>query len=149
MSGQDEDEPALAARLAIGAIAGFVATMALTSAMRRLHKQLPGAPAARPATRTGPEFSLAISFAYGAACGAALGALNPRPGRLAGALAGGGLWLAADMGWLPGFAALPVAEKATLKGRITALGGHLAWGWSAAEAMRELGGLRAQLGGGD
>jgi len=31
------------------------------------------------------------------------------------------------------------------RGRLTALGGHLAWGWSAAEAMRELGGVRAQL----
>src|SRR6185295_10736775 len=29
------------ARLAIGGIAGFVATMAMTSAMRRLHRQLP------------------------------------------------------------------------------------------------------------
>ena len=145
MAGEDENEPALGARLAIGAIAGFVATMALTSAMRRLHRQLPGKAAPAPDPR--PELRLAISFAYGAACGAALAAVNPRPGRLAGALAGGGLWLAADLGWLPSFAALPAAEKASLKARFTALGGHLAWGWSAAEAMRELGGLRDQLGG--
>lgn len=146
MAGEDGDEPALGARLAIGAIAGFVATMALTSAMRRLHRQLAGENTTRPASGAGPEVRLAISFAYGAACGAALAAVNPRPGRLAGALAGGGLWLAADMGWLPSFAALPAAETPTLKARFTALGGHLAWGWSAAEAMRELGGIRDQLG---
>ena len=72
MAEQDEDEPALAARLAIGAIAGVVATMALTSAMRRLHRQLPDAPATGRAAGAGPELRLAISFAYGAACGAAL-----------------------------------------------------------------------------
>lgn len=142
-AGQELD---LAARLAIGAIAGFVATMALTSTMRRLHGRRPGDSATPPAAAN-PELKLALSFAYGAACGAALAAASARPGRVAGTLAGGGLWLASHMGWLPRFAALPKAEKETLKTRFTALGGHLAWGWSAAEAIRELGGVRAQLSG--
>ncbi len=41
MAGRDEDLPHLLSRLAIGAIAGFVATMAMTAAMRRLHRRLP------------------------------------------------------------------------------------------------------------
>jgi hypothetical protein len=145
MAGGDNHEPGLGASLAVGAIAGFVATMALTSAMRRLHKQLPGKAATKPAPRAGPELRLALSFAYGAACGAALAAVNPKAGRMTGALAGGGLWLASHMGWFPSFAALPKPETATLKGDLTALGGHLAWGWSTAEAMRELRGVRTLL----
>ena len=145
MAAQDEDGPGLAARLAIGAIAGFVATMAMSSAMRRLHRQLPGKPAALASSEKAPELRLALSFAYGAACGAALAALDSRPGRATGVLAGGGLWLATQSGLLPGFAALPLAEGETPKARFTALGGHLAWGWSVAEVMRELTGLRDQL----
>src|SRR3954454_18277678 len=37
----EKEKLGLGARLVIGGIAGFVATMAMTSAMRRLHRQLP------------------------------------------------------------------------------------------------------------
>ena len=36
-----DDQLKLGSRLLIGAIAGFVGTMAMTSAMRRLHQRLP------------------------------------------------------------------------------------------------------------
>lgn len=134
-----ERELDFAARLAIGAIAGFAATMALTSTLRKLSRRGPLPAAARP------ELSLTLTFAYGAACGAMLAAANPRPGRVTGALAGGGLWLAGQMGWFPAFAALPDAGKATLRGGLTTLGGHLAWGMSTARAVRELGGVHALL----
>jgi uncharacterized membrane protein YagU involved in acid resistance len=139
MAETTERELDFGARLAIGAIAGFVATMALTSTVRKLHKRQP-----QPAEKR-PELSLTLSFAYGAACGAMLAAANPKPGRLTGALAGGGLWLAGQMGWFPSFAALPDAEKASLRGGLTSLGGHLAWGMSTAKAMRELGGVHGLL----
>src|SRR6218665_979421 len=107
MARADDNEPDLGARLAIGAIAGFVATMALTSAMQRLHRHVPGKASEPPVPRAGPELRLAATFAFGAACGAAIAALDPRPGKVKGVLAGGGVWLAGQAGLLPSFAALP------------------------------------------
>lgn len=153
----DEDEPGLGARLAIGAIAGFVATMAMTSAMRRLHRQLPPKESyplppreiteqmLAPPRKTAPDLTLVAHFAYGAGCGALLAAASPRIGRLGGALAGGGIWLASYMGWLPAFGVLKPASAHPPRRNLVMLGAHFAWGWSAAEAMRELGSARATI----
>jgi hypothetical protein len=135
MAGGTERELDLAARVALGAIAGFVATMALTATLRKVHR--------RPEPGAAPP---ALTFTYGAACGALLAAANPRPGRMTGALAGGGLWLAGQMGWFPHFAALPDAEKASARAGLATLGGHLAWGMSTAKAVRQLGNVHGLLG---
>ena len=52
--------------------------------------------------------------------------------------------MASRLSGIPAFAALarPRQESGTLKGDLAGLGGHLAWGWSAAQAMRELDGVR-------
>ena len=92
-------EIGLGTRLAIGGIAGFVATMAMTSAMRHLHRRLPRRErypltpreivdsALDPPASIAPDLTLALHFAYGAGCGALLAAANPRIGRFGGALA--------------------------------------------------------------
>jgi uncharacterized membrane protein YagU involved in acid resistance len=153
----DKDDLSLGARLAIGAIAGFVATMAMTTAMRRLHKKLPAKEryplppreiterVLAPPAKAAPDLTLIAHFAYGAGCGALLAAANPRIGRLGGALAGGGIWLASYMGWIPAFGVLKPATRHPPRRDLVMLGAHFAWGWSAAEAMRELGAARATI----
>ena len=147
----------LASRLVVGAVAGFVATMAMTSAMRRLHGKLPAKErypltpreivdsTLDPPLSVAPDLTIAAHFAYGAACGALLAAANPRIGRLGGALAGGGIWLASYMGWIPAFGVLKPATEHPPRRDLVMLGAHFAWGWSAAEAMRELGAARATV----
>jgi hypothetical protein len=145
---KDDGIPDLGGRLAIGAIAGFVATMAMTSAMKRLYRHIPDKASARAApdpVPESPELRLALTFACGAACGALIAAANPRPGRVAGVLAGGGIWFVSQISGIPAFAALPPEKGGTLKSDLAGLGGHLAWGWSVAEAMRELDGVRVLL----
>ncbi|HMG48038.1 MAG TPA: hypothetical protein VK614_11325 [Allosphingosinicella sp.] len=152
-----DKELGLGARLAIGAIAGFVATMAMTAAMRRLHKRLPAreryplppreivdaalAPPAAPA----PDLTLIAHFAYGAGCGALIAAANPRIGKVGGALAGGGIWLASYMGWIPAFGVLKPATEHPMRRNAVMLGAHFVWGWSASEAIRELSAARATI----
>ena len=153
----DPDDLSLGSRLAIGAIAGFVATMAMTSAMRRLHRALPAREryplppreitdrVLSPPAGIAPDLTLAAHFAYGAGCGALLAAASPRIGRLGGALAGGGIWLTSYMGWIPAFGVLKPASDHPPRRNLAMLGAHFAWGWSAAEAMRELGAARATV----
>jgi uncharacterized membrane protein YagU involved in acid resistance len=150
-------ELGLGARLAIGGIAGFVATMAMTSAMRRLHKRLPARErypltpreivdaALDPPPAAAPDLTLIAHFAYGAGCGALLAAANPRIGRVSGALAGGGIWLASYMGWIPAFGVLKPATGHPLRRNAAMLGAHFVWGWSASAAMRELAAARATI----
>jgi hypothetical protein len=126
----DRAKPNLGARLAIGGIAGIVATLALTSTARRLQGKAPA--------RADGLLTLLAPFAYGAAAGALLAAASPRPGRLIGALAGGGLWLGGEAGLLPRVSIGPARERSAGRS-IALLAGHLAWGWSAAEAMRQIG----------
>ncbi len=145
MRGNDDD-PGLGARLILGGIAGFVATMAMTSAMRRLHRRLPAKePLPPPLPGAAPELSLVVHFAWGAACGALLAAASPRMGRFSGALAGGGLWLASAMGWIPAFGLPRPAAAQPLRRNLVTLGAHFAWGWSSAEGIRELGKARTTL----
>src|SRR3954466_3739174 len=115
----DEDERlGLGARLAIGALAGFVGTMAMTMAMRRLHRRLPakeryplppreivdagakqaGVPLPSEAAK---DVAAIAHFAYGAATGAILAAMNPDPKKKTGAIYGVAVWLASYMGWIP------------------------------------------------
>lgn len=147
----------LGARLVIGGIAGFVATMAMTSAMKRLHQKLPRKERyplppreitdaiLDPPAKVAPDLTLAAHFAYGAACGALLGAANARPGRIGGALAGSAVWMVSYMGWLPGFGVLAPASEHPLRRNAAMLGAHFAWGFATAEAMRELGDARATI----
>lgn len=119
----------IGARLAIGGIAGLAATFALTSTARRL---LPKASA--PA---GDLLDLVAPFAFGAIAGALLAAVDRRPGRITGAMTGGGLWLAGEIGLLPAVTIGPARGRPARRA-VAMLAGHLAWGWSAAEAIREL-----------
>lgn len=140
----------LGSRLVIGGIAGFVATMAMTAAMRRLHARLPAREryplppreivdgVLAPPKAMAPDLTIVAHFAYGAGCGAVLAALNPRPGRIGGALAGGAIWLTSYMGWIPGFAILEPATRHPLRRNAAMLAAHFSWGWSTAEAIREL-----------
>ncbi len=140
----------LGSRLVIGGIAGFVATMAMTAAMRRLHKRLPAeerypltpreivdATLAPPAAAA-PDLTLAAHFAYGAGCGALVAAVNPRLGPASGAMAGGAIWLASYMGWIPAVGILKPATDHPARRNAVMIAAHLAWGWSTAEGIREL-----------
>jgi len=152
-----DKELGLGARLAIGGIAGFVATMAMTTAMRRLHKRLPGKEryplppreivdaALDPPPAAAPDLTLIAHFAYGAGCGALLAAADPRLGKVGGALAGGGIWLASYMGWIPAFGLLGPATRHPVRRNAAMLGAHFVWGWSTSEAMRELNAARATI----
>jgi hypothetical protein len=113
----------LGTRLAIGGIAGLAATLALTATVKRFQPK-----GARPGF---------APFVFGAAAGALLAAVHPRPGRITGAFAGGSLWLAGEMGWLPRMTIGPARGRPGRRA-FALLAGHLAWGWSAAEAIREL-----------
>lgn len=144
-------------RLLIGGIAGFVATMAMTATMRRLHAQLPSRErypltpreivdsTLDPPPEAAPDLTLAAHFAYGAACGALVAAADPRVGRLTGTLAGLGVWLASYMGWIPAFGVLKPATGHPMRRNLVMIGAHVVWGWSAAEAIRELGDARESI----
>jgi uncharacterized membrane protein YagU involved in acid resistance len=152
-----EREIGLGARLVIGGIAGFVATMAMTTAMRRLHKRLPDKEryplppreivdaTLDPPPAATPDLTLIAHFAYGAGCGALIAAANPRIGKVSGALAGGGIWLASYMGWIPAFGVLKPATEHPMRRDAVMLAAHFVWGWSASEAMRELAAARATI----
>ena len=152
-----DKEIGLGTRLVIGGIAGFVATMAMTAAMRRLHKRLPAKErysltpreivdaTLDPPRAAAPDLTLIAHFAYGAGCGALIAAASPRIGRVSGAFAGGGIWLASYMGWIPAFGVLKPATEHPLRRNAVMLGAHFVWGWSASEAIRELTAARATI----
>ena len=108
-----------------------MATLALTSTVRHLQTRK------ERGTQPPGFLTLVLPFAYGAAAGALLAATDARPGKLSGLIAGGGWWLAAETGVLPRMEIGPVASRPARRAA-TLLAGHLAWGWSAAEAIREL-----------
>jgi len=147
----------LGSRLVIGGIAGFVATMAMTSAMRRLHKRLPAkerypltpreivdATLAPPAAAA-PDLTLVAHFAYGAGCGALIAAAAPRIGPASGAMAGGAVWLASYMGWIPAVGVLRPATDHPMRRNAVMIAAHFAWGWSTAEGIRELTAARTTI----
>lgn len=114
----------VAIRVAIGVAAGAGATFALASVLRRF-----GGSGAI-ATQVTPA-----DIARGALAGAVLGLIDARPGRIMGALAGGGLWVASEMA-VPQLAIRPARGDAS---SAVLLAAHLTWGWTAAEAIRDLG----------
>jgi hypothetical protein len=132
MAGGRDAEIGLGARLVIGAVAGMAATIAFNSTLARLRSRKDPAP---PAPRGTLE--IAAPFVLGAVCGAILAATNSRPTSVTGALAGGGLWLAGEMDWLPEIVVRPASDGRVPRSAAL-LAAHVAWGWSAAEAIREL-----------
>lgn len=148
-------KPRLASRLVIGAVAGFVGTMAMTGAMRRLHGRLPreqrypltpreivdraGVQLDRPlGDETAKDVTVAAHFLYGAAMGALVAAVNPDPSKRSGALAGGAVWLASYMGWIPAVGTLEPATRHPARRNALMIGVHLVWGSATAAAIREL-----------
>lgn len=107
----------------IGAAAGAGATFALGTVLRRF-----GGSGAITAQVTPAD------IARGAVAGALLGLADAQPGRVVGALAGGGLWLASELS-TPALAIRPARGEA---GGAVLLAAHLAWGWTAAQTIREL-----------
>ena len=148
--------PRLASRLVIGAVAGFVGTMAMTAAMRRLHKRLPAkerypltpreivdrlgeqATGAPPEDETAKDVTTVSHFLYGAAMGAMIAAVNPDPSKNTGALAGTAVWVASYMGWIPAVGTLEPATKHPARRNALMVGVHWVWGASTAAAIREL-----------
>jgi uncharacterized membrane protein YagU involved in acid resistance len=145
----------LGSRLLLGAIAGFVGTMAMTAAMRRLHERLPEEERYPLTPReiidsTAEQADVALSseaakdvttaahFAYGAACGSVLGAVAPRIGPAGGAAAGVGVWLGSYLGWLPAAGILKPAADHPARRNGLMIAVHLVWGAATALAMREL-----------
>jgi uncharacterized membrane protein YagU involved in acid resistance len=159
MAGSDRNRgnPGLGARLLIGGIAGFVATMAMTAAMRRLHGRLPAKerypmPPREiadsifdPPARAAPDLTLALHFVYGAGCGALLAAAGPNVGRAGGAMAGGAVWLTSYMGWIPALGVLEPATRHPVRRNAAMIAAHLVWGWSTAAAIKELSAARATV----
>jgi uncharacterized membrane protein YagU involved in acid resistance len=145
----------LGSRLVVGAIAGFVGTMAMTMAMRRLHRRLPakerypltpreivdsGAKQVRlplPSEATKDVTAIA-HFAYGAATGAILAAMNPDPKKRTGAVYGVAVWLASYMGWIPAVGNLKPATQHPPRRNFLMIGVHIVWGAATAAAIREL-----------
>ena len=139
----------------VGAIAGFVGTMAMTAAMRRLHRRLPGKESypltpreivdslgdqlGRPlASEAAKDVTTASHFLYGAAMGALISALNPDPSKRGGAAAGLVVWLASYMGWIPAVGTLEPAARHPARRNALMIGAHLVWGSATAAAIREL-----------
>jgi len=114
----------------IGAAAGAGATFALATVIRRFGREGAATTQLTPA-----------DIARGAAAGALLGLIDAKPGRVVGALAGGGLWLAGELS-VPAVAIRPARGDAN---DAVLLAAHLAWGWTAARTIRE---ISARLGGG-
>lgn len=151
----NEKKLSLGTRLLIGGIAGFVGTLAMTSAMTRGHRRLPeeerypltpreiidsateqmGLTLENEAAK---DATLAAHFAYGAVCGALIAAASPRISETKGAAAGGGVWLASYLGWIPGVGILRPATEHPLRRNLLMIGAHLVWGATTARAMRDL-----------
>jgi uncharacterized membrane protein YagU involved in acid resistance len=145
----------LGSRLVIGAIAGFVGTMAMTAAMRRMHRRLPakerypltpreiidsgaGQVGMKLPNEAAKDLTTAAHFAYGAAMGALIAAMNPDPRKKTGAAAGFAVWVASYMGWLPAVGTLEPATKHPARRNALMIVAHLVWGASTAAAIREL-----------
>ena len=147
--------PRLGSRLLIGAIAGFVGTMAMTAAMRRMHEKLPPQESypltpreiidsiteqanVPPSTEGAKDITTTAHFAYGAASGALLGAANVMLGPFSGAMGGIGIWLGSYLGWIPAAGILKPATDHPPRRNLLMLAAHVVWGVATASAMREL-----------
>jgi hypothetical protein len=147
----------LASRLVIGAVAGFVGTMAMTSAMRRLHARLPASErypltpreivdaAVDPPDEAAKDLTVAAHFVYGAGCGALLAVADERPSKRIGAVTGVAIWLASYMGWIPALNLLKPATEHPARRNALMIAVHLVWGTATAAAMRELADARETI----
>jgi uncharacterized membrane protein YagU involved in acid resistance len=152
---RDDRELGLGSRMLIGAIAGFVGTMAMTSAMRKLHRQLPdkerypltpreiidstaNAADVEISNEAAKNATTAAHFLYGAGSGALLGALQTPVSPVAGAMAGAAVWVGSYMGWIPAGGILKPATDHPGRRNGAMIAAHLVWGWSTAKAMNEL-----------
>lgn len=152
---REKRELGIGSRLLIGGIAGFVGTLAMTSAMTRLHQRLPKreryplppreivdsvteSVGAELSSESAKDITTAAHFAYGAATGALIAAVNPRIGPATGAAAGVAVWLVSYMGWIPSVGILKPATGHPGRRNRLMIAAHLVWGWSTAQAMREL-----------
>jgi hypothetical protein len=140
-----------ASRAALGAVAGYAATLAMTALMQRLHERLPDdegypltpreitetlAPARddeATATRT-----ILAHFAYGALTGALYGLAAPRAGLAGGALYGVGVWSASYLGWIPSLSILKPATSHPPRRNALMIAAHLVWGGATAWGLSEL-----------
>lgn len=120
---------ALAVRIALGGIAGAAALTALAITLRRARTR-------RNTILAAFDPSPRVADAVAATgVGAVLAAVHPAPGRIEGALAGSGWWLAGHMGWLPAAAIGPARLKE--EGRPSEmLLAYAAWGWTLAVDLR-------------
>jgi hypothetical protein len=129
--GKKQDEgAALAARIALGGIAGAAALTALAITLHRARgrRRAPITAAFDPSPRVADAVAAT-------GVGAMLAAVHPAPGRIEGALAGSGWWLAGHMGWLPAAAIGPARLKG--EGRPSEmLLAYAAWGWTLAVDLR-------------
>ena len=145
----------LSARLVMGAVAGFVATLPMTVAMRTVHRRLPrperypGTPREIVDSTTDavgldlPEddaraTTLLAHHAYGAACGAVIAAIAPKPSLAAGAGAGAAIWTLSYLGWIPAFGVLKPATQHPARRNAMMIGAHLVWGAALALALKEI-----------
>jgi hypothetical protein len=140
-----------ASRAALGAIAGYAATLAMTALMQRLHERLPQgerypltpreitetlAPAKdedATATRT-----LLAHFAYGALTGALYGLVSRRSSPASGSLYGVGVWCASYLGWIPALKILKPATEHPTRRNALMIGVHMVWGAVTAWGLSEL-----------
>ncbi len=126
MAGGDrQDKGALAARIALGGVAGATALTMLAVTLNRIRaRRHTPVKAADPSPRVADAAAATV-------VGGLLAAIHPAPTRMEGALAGGGWWLAGHMGWLPAAAIGParIAEDGRPSEMLVA---YAAWGWALA-----------------
>lgn len=131
MAGGDklDETAALAARIALGGLAGAAALTALAITLRRARARR-----RTPAGAFDPSPRVADAVAA-TGIGALLAASHPAPSRIEGALAGSGWWLAGHMGWLPAAAIGPA--RISGEGRPSEmLVAYVAWGWAFAAELK-------------
>jgi uncharacterized membrane protein YagU involved in acid resistance len=140
----------LSTRLALGGIAGFVATMAMTSAMARMHRFLPERERYPLPPREITErviggsdeavrdTAMVAHFVYGGACGALVAAAGAATGPAAGAASGAAIWAGSYFGWVPALGILKPASDHPTGRNALMVAAHLVWGAATALAIREL-----------
>lgn len=142
-------------RLAVGAVAGLVATAPMTLTMLALHRFLPRreryALPPREITETvmaevglaeltpDPAITaatLVAHFGFGAAAGAPYALLAPRPTVVSGTAYGVFVWLAVYLGIMPGLEILRPATEHPARRNALMIGAHLVWGSALALLTR-------------
>jgi hypothetical protein len=127
------------ARIARGAAAGVVATLAMSALVLVVRRcgVLPSLPPRDVVDRLGPALdedtarvvTAASHLAYGAAAGAVLAAVaGRRVGTVSGGAYGAALWVVGYEGWVPAIGALPPAHRDRPDRALPMLAAHLVYG---------------------